>query len=221
MNWSPGARVVACLLSLAACAQRGGRPFAPLPEVQGGAEISIHRGPDIGMALKVRPPHAVGPYSNMTIRRGRISGIHCGGGFAITAAPDRISGHGPGGGVVEMEVWGDDSEINAEGLWNGAYGHLEATPDSLRVSLAMAPTRVERGRVIHARSRSYSFRRSGEGLFTGEPRVNGTPEWMSLAVPERVRAYLSREELLAILMTLFAGAAPSGLPDPFACGQRG
>jgi hypothetical protein len=206
---------------LAGCAPRGERPFAPLPEVQGGPEIAIRRGPDMGMNLRVRPPHAVGPYSNMIIRKGRISGIHCGGGFDITAEEDRIHGRGPGGGTVEMQVWGDDNEINAEGLWNGAYGHLEATNDSLKVSLAMGPTRVERGRVLHARYRSYSFHKGANGLFTGTPMVNGTPQWIALDVPERVRAYLTRPELLAILMTLFGGAQSSGIPDPFGCGARG
>jgi len=211
------------LLALLGCQHGAGPgPLAPLPEVEGGAEIAIRRGPDAGMYLKVRPPLVVGPYSNMVIRKGRISGIHCGGGLDVTAGPGRISGFGPGGGVVEMEVWGDDADVSVEGLWNGAYGHLESTPESLRLSLALNPTRVERGRVIGARHRSYSFRRAAEGLFTGTPMVNGTAQWTTLEVGRNARAYLSREELLALVMMMFAGGIDpgGGLGDPLACGAR-
>jgi len=197
------------------------QPLTPMSEVQGGAEIAIRRGPDMGLSLKVKPPYAVGPFSSMTIKKGRISGIHCGGGFAITASPERISGHGPGGGTVEKEGWGDDTEVNAEGLWNGAYGRLEANPYKLRVSLAMGPTRIVNGRARHARYRSYVFHRGADGLFTSAPSGSTNLQYVSLAISDRARAYLTREELLAILMTLFAGAEQSGIPDPFACGARG
>jgi hypothetical protein len=201
--------------------ERPPQALAPLAEVQGGAEISIRRGHDMGLYLKVKPPYATGPHSSMTIRKGRISGIHCGGAFAVTAQPDRISGYGPGGGTVEMELWGDESELNAEGLWNGAYGRFEATPDRLRVSLAMGPTRVERGRVLHARYRTYSFHRGADGLFTADPMRNGDRPSISLGISDQARTYLTREELLALMLTLFAGAAVPDNIDPFACGRRG
>jgi hypothetical protein len=161
----------------------------------------------------------------MTIRKGRISGVHCGGGFAVTATPDRITGHGPGGGTVEMEIWGDATEINAEGMWNGAYGKLEATPERLRVSLAMGPTVVQGGRVRHARYRTYTFRRGADGLFTGDfsgqPTLYETRPGATLLISQQAHALLTREELLAILMTLLAGAQQTGLPDPTGCGWRG
>jgi hypothetical protein len=212
---------VGLVLLFVACQQRGRGPLSPPRELEGGAEIAIRRGPDTGMYLKVRPPLAVGPYSNLVIRKGRISGIHCGGGLDVTARPDHISGFGPGGGVVEMEVWGDDAEVNAEGMWNGAYGHVEATPDSLRVTLALRPTRVERGRVSPAIHRSWSFRRGADGAFTGTPTVNGTPQWTALMVDDKVNAYLTRAEVLTLLMTLLAGGIDGGMGDPFACGARG
>ena len=226
MTRAPGLWLVIAMVTAAGCAaeMRAKRPqaMAPLGEVQGGAEISIRRGPDMGISLKVKPPYAVGPFSSMTIRKGRISGVHCGGGFAVTATPDRITGHGPGGGTVEMEVWGDESELNAEGLWNGAYGRLEATPYKLRVSLAMGPSRVVGGRVRHARYRSYLFHRGADGLFISTQTGNLRHPSLALDVSDRARAYLTREELLAILLTLFAGAEQSGgIPDPFGCGARG
>jgi hypothetical protein len=210
-----------------AAEMRAKRPQAlqPTPEVQGGAEIAIRRGPDMGLSLKVKPPYAVGPFSSMTIRKGRISGVHCGGGFAVTATPDRISGHGPGGGTVEMEIWGDNTEVHAEGMWNGAYGKLDATPERLLVSLAMAPTVVQGGRVRHARYRTYTFRRGADGLFAGEvtgrPSLYETRPGATLMISQRIHALLTREELLAILMTLLAGAQQTGLPDPTGCGARG
>jgi hypothetical protein len=209
------------------CLDKKGRPQMPGPtaEVQGGAEIAIRRGPDMGLSLKVKPPYAVGPFSSMTIRKGRISGVHCGGGFAVTATPDRISGHGPGGGTVEMEIWGDNTEVHAEGMWNGAYGKLDATPERLLVSLAMAPTVVQGGRVRHARYRTYTFRRGADGLFAGEftgrPSLYETRPGATLVISQRIHALLTREELLAILMTLLAGAQQTGLPDPTGCGARG
>jgi hypothetical protein len=201
------------------------QPRAPLAQVQGGAEIAIRRGPDMGLSLKVKPPHVVGPFSSMAIRQGRISGIHCGGGFAIRAAEDRIHGHGPGGGTVEMEVWGDGTEVNAEGLWNGAYGRMEATPEKLSLSLAMAPTRITGG-VRPARYRTFAFRRRADGQFIGtfggRPTMSETRQEVALVISERVHAYLSRPELLAILMIVFAGAqAPSTTFEPFGCGARG
>lgn len=216
-------------LMTAGCAaeMRAKRPQAlqPTAEVQGGAEIAIRRGPDMGLSLKVKPPYAVGPFSSMTIRKGRISGVHCGGGFAVTATPDRISGHGPGGGTVEMEIWGDNSEVHAEGMWNGAYGKLDATPERLLVSLAMAPTVVQGGRVRHARYRTYTFRRGADGLFAGEftgrPSLYETRPGATLVISQQIHALLTREELLAILMTLLAGAQQTGLPDPTGCGARG
>jgi hypothetical protein len=229
MTRAPGTWLVIATVMAAGCAAemraKRPQPMTPLAEVQGGAEIAIRRGPDMGLSLKVKPPYAVGPFSSMTIRKGRISGVHCGGGFAVTATPERISGHGPGGGTVEMEVWGDASEVNAEGLWNGAYGKLEATPERLRVSLAMAPTVVRAGRVHHARYRTYTFRRGADGLFTGDfagrPTLYETRPGASLVISDRVHAYLTREELLAILLTLFAGAPGDRAFEAFGCGARG
>jgi hypothetical protein len=52
--------------------------------------------------------------------------------------------------------------------------------------------------------------------------VNGTPQWTSLAIDDKVNAYLTRAEVLTLLMTLLAGGIePGGMGDPFACGRRG
>jgi hypothetical protein len=208
-----------CSRSWAASTALAG-PLAPLPEVEGGAEIAIRRGPDAGMYLKVRPPLVVGPYSNMVIRKGRISGIHCGGGLDVTAGPGRISGFGRAGAWWRWRSGATTRDVNVEGLWNGAYGHLESTPESCGCRWP-EPTRVERGPVIAARHRSYSFRRAAEGLFTGTPTVNGTAQWTTLEVGRECRAYLSREELLALVMMMFAGAStPAAAGRPLACGAR-
>lgn len=223
-----GAAVVVLGLGLGACSARQPEPPrspATPAQVRGGAEIAIRRGPDMGLGLVVKPPYAVGPFSSMTIRRGRITGIHCGGGFAVRAEGDRIHGYGPGGGMVEMEVWGDATELNAEGLWNGAYGRFEVSPDVLKVSLAMGPTRVQGGGVRHARYRTFEFRRGADGQFRGDfggrPRLGETRQEVSLMLSDRLQAYLTREEMLAILMTLFSGAESSSRLEPFGCGARG
>jgi hypothetical protein len=204
---------------LAGCGARAPRALQPLAEVQGGSDIYFGRDTGAGFGwtqLKVRPPYATGPDSQMIIRRGKISGIQRGAGFSLETTSDSITGFGPGG-PVEMEVWGDGIEMTAEGMWNGATGRFSVTPEGVTATLAERPSFVVRGQVIPAVYHSYAFGRGAGGVLVGSPERGGTSPATALEIAPDISRWLTRSELLAVLMTLLsrpptptAGLSPRG-----------
>ncbi len=210
--------LVAVLVS-AGCAELGGRgggPPAWATDVPDGTQIAL-RGPGSRtVLLAVRPPHAVGPYSHMVIRKGKISGQHRGSGFALQVAPGSITGNGTGG-PVEMDVWGDASELRAEGTWNGSVGRFHLDPEGLRVSAASSAGQVVCGRPLPPRYFSAYFRRTagGELIQTQGPYRR---QDHALEVGSKLSTYLSREEIVTLLMVVLSGPGRSTMVDPIACG---
>jgi hypothetical protein len=210
--------VAAAITASGGCAERGAadprRSFfaADLPD---GTEIAV-RGPGSRVVLlAVRPPYAVGPSSQIVIKNGRISGQHRGAAFVLQTSPGSISGSGPGG-AVEMDVWGDDYQLNAEGSWNGSVGRFRLDPEGLRISAASGPSQVICGRVEGARYFSARYRRTSDGFIqTQGPYVL---QEHTLEIGPRLTTYLSREEIIALLMTVLSDASARRRFDPIACG---
>jgi hypothetical protein len=200
------------------CAERGaaGPRRAPwAADLPDGSEIAV-RGPGSRVVLlAVRPPYAVGPSSHMVIKNGRISGQHRGGAFVLQTSPGSISGSGPGG-AVEMDVWGDDYQLNAEGSWNGTVGRFRLDPEGLRISAASGPSQMVCGRYQGARYFSARYRRTNAGFVQTQGPYPLQPH--TLEIGPRLVTYLSREEIIAVLMTVLSGPSSSRNIDPTACG---
>jgi hypothetical protein len=206
------------VLLAAGCAERGASGPGTTPpwvDVPDGTQIAI-RGPRSRVVLlAVRPPYAVGPSSQMVIKKGRISGQHRGMGFVLDTSAGLIYGTGPGG-PVDMDVWGDDHELRAEGSWNGQIGRLRINQAGMRISVASGPGRNVCGRNEGSRYYSAYFRRTSSGELLQSEGAFERQDY-ALEVGDRLTSYLSREEIAALLMTVLSGASPRGI-DPLACG---
>jgi hypothetical protein len=200
------------------CAEVGGQSRLPgwAVDVPDGTQIAL-RGPGSrSVLLAVRPPHAVGPNTHMVLRKGRLSGQHRGSGFVLQIAPGSISGTGTGG-PVEMEVWGDAYEIRAEGTWNGSVGRFRLDPEGLRVSAASSAGQVVCGRPIPPRYFSAYFRRTSGGDLVQVQGPHRRQDY-ALEVGSKLSTWLSREEIVALLMITLSGPGRSTTIDPIACG---
>jgi hypothetical protein len=163
---------------------------------------------------------------------GTVSGgTSPGGAMHISIADDGADGHGPMGPVSMDFITTPDSTI-AEGMWNGHRVHLVFRKDSIRGTVADnsdSNTRTDReatrgmqamrnrttgGRIAGAdaidplpRNSSCEYfltETSPDGALTGGSICSGMPQPTKLEVPKMAQAYLTRPELVTVLVAMLS-----------------
>jgi hypothetical protein len=217
---------VPVLLLIAACAA-GCKAAEPLPELSGGAEMALRRG-SAWSTVKVRPPYAIGPRVNLHFKRGAVSGnIDSGavmdgrqGGVNLTINEEGIQGHGPYGDVA-VDVEDGPETLKFEGMWNGSRVNFAITNQSVRGTIPIRRVgridpitgRISAG-VTDATTCQYVLERvTTDGAREGTSICGGLPEETRLEVPRQVDAWLTRKELVVVLMALFS-TPPSTSLEP-------
>lgn len=200
-----GALACACACSLLAggCGSRaaGGQGGGPsgLKELEGGVELGLRRG-SAWSTLTVRPPHVIGPRVNLEIRKGVIAGSIDGRGANLKLDGTSIHGTGPMGSVaVEIADAADKTEI--DGTWNGSRVHFTVSPESLKGTIS-----IYQGRRFDQvfRCQYVLDRVEQDGARTGTSICNGLPEETRIEVPAKVQAWLTRTELVVVLLALLS-----------------
>ena len=182
----------------------------PLPELQGGAELALRRGSSWS-TLKVRPPYAIGPRVNLHFKKGQVSGnLDTGtmmesrlGALNLTIDDEGIQGSGPYGAVA-VDVEDGPNVLNFEGMWNGSRVNFKITAESMRGTIPIRRT----GRadsVSGVTSCQYVLdRTTPDGAREGTSICGGLPEETRLEVPRQVDAWLTRKELVVVLLALLS-----------------
>lgn len=208
----------ALVLFLVVACVSGCRGAQPIRELEGGAEMGLRRGA-AWSTLKVRPPYAIGPRVNLHFKKGSVTGTIDGGlfmdsrqgGVNLTINEEGIQGHGPFGDVaVDLEEGPD--LLKFEGSWNGSRVSFTITNQSVRGTIAIR--RVGRIDPVTGRPSpgltdvttcQYVLDRvTAEGAREGTSICSGLPEETRLEVPRQVDAWLTRKELVVVLLALFS-----------------
>jgi hypothetical protein len=167
---------------------------------------------------------------------GTISGGTApGGALHIAIAEDGADGHGPLG-PVSMDFITDHDSTVAEGMWNGHRVHLVFRRDSIKGTVAdnsdvMTRTDREATRGMPGLRNRAGQRMAGadaidplprnssceyfltetspDGALTGGSICSGMPQPTKLEVPKMAQAYLTRPELVTVLVAVLSSPPPS------------
>jgi hypothetical protein len=194
-------------------------------------QIGLQRGGHWSV-LSIRPPHLTGPQFNLMLKdhvlSGSISGGTApGGNLHVAIADDGADGHGPLGPVSMDFVTTEDSTV-AEGMWNGHRVHIVFRRESVKGTIAdnsdmMTKTDPEQGRTFRtralggtggqnmldpaARNSSCEYfltEISTDGALTGGSICSGMPQPTRLEVPTMANTYLTRPELVTVLVAVLS-----------------
>jgi hypothetical protein len=219
--------LVTCLLGLVVAALSGCKQAEPLPELSGGAEMALRRGSSWS-TVKVRPPYAIGPRVNLHFDHGHVAGHLDPGmtmdsrvsGLNLTINDEGIQGSGPYGPVA-VDVEESPTQLTFEGTWNGSRVHFTVTAEALKGSIPVR--RVPRtdpfsGRPIEgltdATTCQYVLDRvTADGAREGTSICGGLPEQTRLEIPRQVEAWLTRKEMVVVLLALFS-TPPQTVMEP-------
>jgi hypothetical protein len=196
-------------------AATGCRTLKPLPEVEGGVEIGLRRGA-AWSTLSVKPPYVVGPRVNLHLKKDLFTGSIDNRPLNLKIDAQGISGTGPLGAVA-IDIDDGPDKLVFDGSWNGQRAHFEVTADTLRGSLA----------IYRERSFESAFycqyvldRVDSNGARLGTSICGGLPEETRLEVPRPVLAWLTRPELVVVLLALFSSPPFTSLETNGRVGSR-
>jgi hypothetical protein len=182
-----------------------------LPELEGGAEMALRRGA-AWSTIKVRPPYAIGPRVNLHFhKKGQVSGnIDAGtvmdnriSGVNLTIDEEGIQGTAPFGAVA-VDVEDGPDTLNFEGTWNGSRVTFTITATSLKGTIPIR--RFGRSDSVgNVTSCQYVLDRlAADGAREGTSICSGLPEETRLEIPRQVDAWLTRKELVVVLLALLS-----------------
>jgi hypothetical protein len=174
--------------------ERGG-----MPELEGGVEMGLRRGATWTTAT-VKPPYVIGPRMNLHLNHDVFGGAIDGMPVKLRVEPDGISGNGPVG-PVSMDIEPATDKLVIEGTWNGSRAHFEITDQVFKGSLA-----VYRGRQVESEvyCQYVLDRVEADGARSGTSICSGLPEQTRLEVPAQVQKWLTRQELVVVLLALLS-----------------
>jgi hypothetical protein len=214
------ARAIGLVVLSATLLGCGGPNHGGLPELEGGAEMALRRGA-AWSTVKVRPPYAIGPRVNLHFfKKGMVSGnLDSGpmmdgriGAISLSINEDGIQGEGPYGAVA-VDVEESPDTLNFEGTWNGSRVTFTITTTSLKGTIPIRRT----GRsdtIAGVTSCQYVLDRvSSDGAREGTSICSGMPEETRLEIPRQVDAWLTRKELVVVLLALLS-TPPQGSLEP-------
>jgi hypothetical protein len=163
---------------------------------------------------------------------GQISvGVAPGGSVHVAVAADGAEGYGPLG-PVSLDFFEEDERVIADGTWNGGRVHLEFAQDSLNGTVAtnsqfagrstpggpdgLTPMRSSRSNrwggtsnpfmpaAMDASCEYFLTERGRDGALTGGSICGGMPQQTRLEVPNVAQAWMTRAELLTVLVAVLS-----------------
>jgi len=191
---------VALVCSLVVCSLVGGcQSGGGLPEVKGGIELGLRRG-SAWSTLTVRPPYVIGPRVNLQLKRDAFVGAIEGRPVQLTIEQGEITGTGPMG-QVNLSITEGPDELIVEGMWNGARVHFRITSHAMRGSIAVYQSQSFEN-VLFCQYVLDKVERNGSR--SGMSICGGLPEDTLIEVPRAVQGWLTRPELVVVLMALLS-----------------
>jgi hypothetical protein len=196
----------------------------PPPEMKGGMEVGLRRGAG-WTTYTVRPPHIVGPMGTLQLRHGHLSGTITNRPVSVDVTEDGLSGSV--GGNVEIDIVPAAESLEVSGVWNDERVHFSITPEALRGTITGSTgdgfERRRRRRLNDDRPSTNERwqcqyvldRLDGEGNRIGVSICSGLPEQTLLEFPVALERWLSRNEMVAVLLVLLASSTSTPLEEGF------
>ncbi len=187
-----------------------------LPDVTGGPQIGLQRG-HAWSTFTVKPPHIVGPSANLVLRKNILSGVLGGAPVRVKIANDGADGFAPAGPVA-LTYKNASNGLDVSGMWNGGRIHFLFTNDSLRGTVRSvveaAPPGLDGQDVSPYASCEYVLTERGkDGALSGVSICSGMPQRTRLEVPHVIQAWMTRSELVVLLVALLS-APRSSISEP-------
>jgi len=228
------AGALAALFAGSGCASSGGAVAgsAPASLPRGAADRASAGGPEIGLrrggawsTLTIRPPHIIGPSANLILKDGVLSGAMAGAHLHVRISEGGAEGYAPTGSVA-LDFRPVMGGLDVTGTWNGYHVHLTFTDGAVGgtvvnggTSMTLDPRSQSGSQMLgnpsgpgvasYATCQYVLEERGGEGTLDGFSTCAGMPEQTRLEVPRIVRAYLTRPELVVVLVALLAAPPTS------------
>jgi hypothetical protein len=208
----------------------GGADESTSPELP---KIGLQRGGHWSV-LTIRPPHLNGQQFHLQLKNsvltGAISGGDAPGGvLRVSIKEDGAEGFGPLG-PVSLDFSSDEISTTAEGMWNGGRVHLVFSHDSLKGTVATNSFFSSKSNPADNNNRE--MRQMGafgqksadmmdplpvdmsceyfldhvtsDGALNGGSTCSGMPQPTRLEVPKVAQAWLTRAELVTILVAVLS-----------------
>lgn len=201
------------LLAISGCAGRGRASSTPgmgLRELEGGVELAIKRGSG-WTTLTVKPPYIVGPRTNLELKNGVFTGSIDGRAVRVAVDGASASGFGPHG-PIQIEVADGPDELIVDGTWSGSRVALKVTQDAFRGTLPIF-TGSDLTSTLWCQYVLDTV--EDDGSWSGVSTCTGMPENTRLEVPESVQRWLTRPELVVVVLTLLSSPPITGMERRF------
>jgi len=198
------------LFFLAFLATACGNSSYGLQELKGGVEIAVRRGSG-WTTLSVKPPHIIGPRTNLRLNEGVFSGSIDNQGVRVVMDGDGAHGFGPFGPIAISIDDGSDALV-VEGQWSGSRVHLRITNDSFRGTIPIWNANTV-GATVNCQYVLDTV--EPDGAWSGISTCTGLPEATRIEVPERVQSWFSRNELTVVLLALLSSPPTTGMERNF------
>jgi hypothetical protein len=178
--------------------------------------------------LSVKPPHIVGPHANLELRKGELNGMLNGRPIHLRIDNEGAQGEGPFGNVAIDLADGPDL-LEVSGVWSGSRVTFTVTPESMRGTIPVYRfVRAEHNggpEMCLDCDRPSGGARSGsalpssvetcqyvldqvgpDGSRAGVSICSGLPERTRLEIPPAIQSWLTRSELVVVILALLAVA---------------
>jgi len=167
-----------------------------------GIDIALKRGP-AWTTFNVTPSRVIGPAGTLNFRKGELVGFLEGHAVKLEVKPDELTG--TAGGRVALDIYDEPGKIEISGVWNDARVHFEITPETLRGTITGGTTSMM-GTPYPFSCQYVLDKLESDGARTGTSICSGMPEPTRLEFPPTVEKWLSRGEIVVVLLALFASA---------------
>jgi len=172
-----------------------------LEELKGGIELGLMRGAG-WTTLSVKPPYIIGPRTNLTLKKGVFSGNIDSRPVKLIVDKDGIHGQGPHGNV-NVDIYDGVDSMTIEGSWNDSRVHFKVTAESFRGTIAV--WNDNSGSIRSTQTCQYVLDKvDQDGSRMGISTCSGMPEGTRIEIPGPVQAWLTRQELAAVLLSLLS-----------------
>lgn len=172
-----------------------------LKELKGGIEMGVRRGSG-WTTLTVKPPLVIGPRTNLSLRGSTFSGNIDGRPVKLYVDKGSIHGQGPYGNV-NVEIYDGPDSMTIEGSWNDSRVHFKITAESFRGTIAV--WNDNGGLLRNQQSCQYVLDKvDQDGSRMGVSTCTGLPEDTRIEVPAAVQDWLTRPELMVVLLALLS-----------------
>jgi hypothetical protein len=204
-------------------------------------QIGLQRGGRWSV-LNIRPPHLSGPHFHLLLKNNVLSGSISGGtapggSVHVNITSDGAEGYGPLG-PVSLDFYDEDQGTVAEGLWNGGRVHLVFTRESVKGTVttnsffytksnpgSASGMQAFRGRpsrtadMVDPLPQDMSCEYfltdlAPDGALIGGSICAGMPQQTRLEVPRVAHAWLTRSELVTVLVAVLS-SPPAVMAEEF------